>query len=91
MPRYSCPVTYVLQLEFILPEELKSCIDVSMSVVNHRTKRIKEQIKMIPGINIRLAARIRITRRKIKVSEAVTMPNGKSLRPVSYHVLPKCS
>jgi len=37
----------------------------------------------MPGINIRRDARKRIKRRKRRVKDAVTMPNGKSLgRPI---------
>jgi hypothetical protein len=48
-------------------------------VVSHKTKRIKEPRRMIPGINIRRAARPRIRKRKRMVRPLVTMANVNSL------------
>jgi len=49
-----------------------------MSVVSHRTKRMKEPIRMPPGRSMRRPARMRIARRKSSVSEDVTMAKGNS-------------
>ena len=83
MPRYSWPVTYVLQFALTFPEGPKSCIAVSMSVVSQSTNRMNELKRMTPGISNRLAARMRIMRRNMSVNPAVTIPNGKSLWVVS--------
>lgn len=83
MPRYSCPVTYVLQFALTFPEGPNNCIDVSMRVVSQSTNKMKDPRRMTPGISIRWAASIRIIRRNMSVKPDVTMPNGKSLRDVS--------
>jgi hypothetical protein len=50
-----------------------------MRAVNHSTKRMKLPRRMMPGMSWRREARMRISRRKSRVREAVTMVNVKSL------------
>ena len=52
---------------------------VSIRAVSHRTKRMKDPRRIMPGIRRRREARMRIRRRKRRVREAVTMVNVKSL------------
>lgn len=76
-----------MQFELTLPDAPKSWIDVSIKVVSHRTKRMKDPRRMIPGMSRRCAAKTRMRRRKSRVKEAVTMPNGKSLCSVSLNTV----
>jgi len=79
IPRYSCPVTYVLQFALTFPDGPKSCIDVSISVVSQSTNKMNEPSRMTPGISRRRAANMRMMRRNMSVKLDVIMPNGKSL------------
>lgn len=60
---------------------------VSMSVVSHRTNRMKDPRSMMPGMSMRCAARTRIRMRKSRVNEAVTIPNGNNLWAVSLVIV----
>ena len=52
---------------------------VSISVVSHSTKRMKEPSNITPGISMRRAARPRMRKRKRIVRPAVTIANVNSL------------
>ena len=52
---------------------------VSISVVSHRTKRMKLPRRIMPGISMRRAARMRMMMRKMIVSEPVMTAKVKSL------------
>lgn len=50
-----------------------------MRVVSHKTNKIKDPRRMMPGMSNRCAAKMSMRPRKSRVKEAVTIPKGKSL------------
>lgn len=54
-----------------------------MSVVSHKTNRMKDRRRTMPGLSCFCAARIRIKIRNNMVNDEVTIPKGNNLYDIS--------